>query len=958
MTPERWQQIRGVLEEALELAPEQRSAFLQRNCSADPSLRQEVETLLASSPDVRSSFLQSSPRVVTLRSGTKLGDYEVKSLLGSGGMGEVYRARDSRLGRDVAIKVLPLFGAGSDRLRRFEQEARAAAALNHPNILAVFQMGTYEGAPYLVSELLEGETLREQLKRGPQTVRKAIDFGVQIACGLAAAHEKGIVHRDLKPENLFVTRDGRVKILDFGLAKLTQPPSSSEYGDLKLTRGTEPGVVMGTVGYMSPEQVRGQTTDHRADIFAFGAILYEMLAGKRAFQKPTSADTMSAILNEDPLGISQITPSTPPALQRVVHRCLEKNPEQRFQSASDLAFALDALSGTSSNASQGQVSSSSVLIAEASRHKGTLFGTAVVVLLLAVAAAFGVYRLLTRNLAAIDTRDISVRKLTDHGQAIGAVISADGRLVAYAKRESERSLRVKQVVTGSEVTVVPAQTGFFYGVTFTRDGNYLYYTHGDPLNGNNTNLYVVPALGGASRQIVSDVTGAVAFSPDGKLMVYRRTIQVKGEDQLLIANADGSDEKIIFRHQSGITGLDTDPSWSVSGNLIAVGTMDLGETALASILVLTPQGKMVKSFALPMSVADLAWLPDTSGLFFIGWGKSTGGRLQIWFQPYPAGQPVKITNDLSNYAWLGVTADGKSFVTTEQRIQATIYVADSPPVMNDNVDWKLTPISSEQATGFSLSWTASGKLLQQDGEGRIYVTDDDGSARVRLLENDEYDSGSYACGSGDAVVVSRRLESNTINLWRFNVATGDLKQLTFGNDDEPASCTPEGKWVVYGGNQPTDNLRHIFKLSIDGGEVLELAKGQVFDPTVSPNGTFVAYVRVDGQGASAKSKFIVQKLEGGGPVQEIDAPTAHSPQEQLLGWTPDGHAITYVHNTTGNTMNEYMQPLAGGAPMQLTHFNSDPARVFSYAWSRDGKKFAITRARYNDTDIVMFSGFR
>ena len=344
MTPERWQQIQDVLEKALELPPGERSAFLNRACSTDPSLRQEVETLLASSDDVRSSFLQSSTLRVTLRSGTKLGEYEVKSLVGSGGMGEVYRAHDSRLGRDVAIKVLPSFlSSDSERLRRFEQEARAAAASNHPNILAVFQMGTYEGTPYLVSELLEGETLREQIKRGRLSVHKAIDYAVQIARGLAAAHEKGIVHRDLKPENLFVTKDGRVKILDFGLAKLTQQ-SSSEHSALTLAEGTEAGVVMGTVGYMSPEQVRGQAADNRADIFAFGAILYEMLAGKRAFQKPTSPETMTAILNEDPPGISQVAANIPPALQRMVHRCLEKNPEQRFQSASDLAFDLDALS--------------------------------------------------------------------------------------------------------------------------------------------------------------------------------------------------------------------------------------------------------------------------------------------------------------------------------------------------------------------------------------------------------------------------------------------------------------------------------------------------------------------------------------------------------------------------------------------------------------------------------------
>ncbi|MGB6383873.1 MAG: protein kinase [Terriglobales bacterium] len=403
MTPERWQQIREVLEKALELAPSERSAFLQQACSSDQSLRQEVETLLASSPDVRSSFLQSSPLQVTLTSGTKLGEYEVKSLLGAGGMGVVYRARDSRLGRDVAIKVLPsVLSADAERLRRFEQEARAAAALNHPNILAVHQMGTYEGAPYLVSELLEGETLREQIKRGRLAVRKAIDYGVQMARGLAAAHEKGIVHRDLKPENLFVTKDGRVKILDFGLAKLTQPQSGSEHSALTLTEGTEVGVVMGTVGYMAPEQVRGETADHRADIFAFGAILYEMLAGKRAFQKPTSPETMTAILNEDPPGISQVTTDIPPALQRVVHRCLEKNPEQRFQSASDLAFALDALSDSSGYSTSD--------VSRAKPHRGRSWGIAasVVSVILVVVALLAWRSLHSRTADATPIHSIAV----------------------------------------------------------------------------------------------------------------------------------------------------------------------------------------------------------------------------------------------------------------------------------------------------------------------------------------------------------------------------------------------------------------------------------------------------------------------------------------------------------------------------------------------------------------------
>jgi len=297
MTPERWQQVKGVLQQALELAPDARSAFLDSACSTDHSLRREVESLLSSSDEARSSFLNSSVARVTLSEGTTLGDYEVQSLLGSGGMGEVYRARDLRLGRAVAIKVLPpFFVSDRARLRRFEQEARAAAALNHPNILAVHQMGTYEGAPYLVSELLEGETLRARVKRGPLPMPEAVDYALQIARGLAAAHEKGIVHRDLKPENLFVTKDGQIKILDFGLAKQTRPESGAKPTAVPLA--TEPGAVMGTVGYMSPEQVRGQTADDRSDLFAFGAILYEMLSGKRAFHGESSADTMSAILKD------------------------------------------------------------------------------------------------------------------------------------------------------------------------------------------------------------------------------------------------------------------------------------------------------------------------------------------------------------------------------------------------------------------------------------------------------------------------------------------------------------------------------------------------------------------------------------------------------------------------------------------------------------------------------------
>ncbi len=291
---------------------------------------------------------------MALTAGTKLGPYEIQSPLGAGGMGEVYRARDTRLGREVAIKVLPeALARDADRLRRFEQEARTIAALNHPNILAIHDIGTHDGAPFLVSELLEGMTLREKLEAGPLPVRRAIENALGIAQGLAAAHEKGIVHRDLKPENVFLTRDGRVKVLDFGLAKLVRPEERNETA-LTLASSTLPGTVMGTVGYMSPEQVRGEASDARSDIFSFGAVLYEMMTGERAFKRDTSAETMTAVLREEPPELSDTGWQGPLGLQRILTRCLEKSVERRFKSASDLAFAIESLSGTSSAKSVAQ----------------------------------------------------------------------------------------------------------------------------------------------------------------------------------------------------------------------------------------------------------------------------------------------------------------------------------------------------------------------------------------------------------------------------------------------------------------------------------------------------------------------------------------------------------------------------------------------------------------------------
>jgi Periplasmic component of the Tol biopolymer transport system len=285
-------------------------------------------------------------------------------------------------------------------------------------------------------------------------------------------------------------------------------------------------------------------------------------------------------------------------------------------------------------------------------------------------------------------------------------------------------------------------------------------------------------------------------------------------------------------------------------------------------------------------------------------------------------------------------------------------VSDSPAVLNDKIDWKFTAISHEQATGYTLSWTGSGKLLQQDSELGSYVTAGDGSGRVRLLENtpDAVTFLPRGCGPGDVVIVTRALEANLPNLWRLNLQTGELKKLTFGTDEETSSCTPDGKWVFYSGPKTGDTFPHIFKVSIDGGTPSELAHGNVTSPVVSPDGAHFAYGRFEGHGTDVKWKFVVQSVDGGPPVKEIDLPPTYNWEK--LGWSPDGRALTYVHNTSGNTQNLYMQPLSGDPPVQLTHFDSDLGLIPAYTWSRDGKKLAITRARYNDSDVVIFSGFK
>ena len=543
--------------------------------------------------------------------GAKLEDYEILGPIGVGGMGEVYRARDSVLKREVAIKVLPAFvSEDPDRLRRFEQEAQATAALNHPNILAIYRFGTYEDAPYLVSELLQGTTLEQLIEQGPLPVQRALDYGVQIARGLTAAHEKGIVHRDLKPANLFVTSDRRVKILDFGLAKVTTKEDPE--GSTATLEETRADAVLGTAGYIAPEQIRKKTPDHRADIFAFGAILYEMLTGERAFRKPTMAETLGSILHEDPPPISQVAPGTSPALQRIVQRCLEKNPEQRFQSASDLGFALDAIGAPSSASIPPPMSPAT--------DSGRIWWA--VASVVALLGALLLVWATPRGAPVVE----SVVQLTDDGEPKDGRLVTDGARV-YFNEGPIGSWKIAQVsVAGGPTSLIDTRLADPWVTALNADSSAFLALSGG--NGDGAYpLWSVPLPSGEPRRLGSVEGNDAAFFPDQRIL-YADFRNLKAADP------DGTNPRTVLT----VAGIVEDPAVSPDGKRITFtlysrgwATSALHESAVDGSGERTlveggndvrpccaqwsPDGKYVTYTSVHGEGSDLWALPMRSGLF-------------------------------------------------------------------------------------------------------------------------------------------------------------------------------------------------------------------------------------------------------------------------------------------------------------------------------------------------------
>ncbi len=812
---------------------------------------------------------------MSIDAGTKLGPYEILAPLGAGGMGEVYRAKDPRLGREVAIKVLPAsFSNDLDRLKRFEQEARAAGVLNHPNITIVYDIGTNagDGAPYVVQELLEGETLRAELAGGLFSPRKAIDYAMQIAQGLAAAHEKGIVHRDLKPENLFVTNEGRVKILDFGLAKLTQPEGagSSATNLPTETRGTEPGVVMGTLGYMSPEQVKGKPADARSDIFALGSILFEMLAGKRAFQGDSAAETISAILREDPPDLSVSNRNVSPGLERIVRHCLEKSPERRFQSARDIAFDLEALSGSS-----GSVSAATGTAPAVRR----LAWPAIALLSLLAGLAAGALWMSRSS----RTEPLKFQQLTFRRGAIGSArFAPDGQTVVFEASWEGEPARLYSLRPGSpEWSPLNLPSLGFFSVS--RSGELavsILPVQGRPSSRDGA-LARVPAAGGSPRDILNDV-GAADWAPDGASLAVAHRVNGKVRLEYPIG-------KVLYESSNRVEALRISPR----GDQVAFVDHPLQAETLGSVMVVDRSGP-----ARPLSrdwfdVDSLAWSPDGREIWFSA--SRTGARRSLWAVTL-SGRLRSLAETPGSSLIQDVSPTGKVLLNHESW---RAFISGVPPGESAERDF----------TWLDFSWPTDlsddGKtlLFQEWGEGGgtkggVYLRRMDGSPPLRLGE------GFGWSLSPDGQWVISRLYTRPPRLVLLPTGAGEAKPLsTEGILVQASAWFPDGKRILLLGSAPDRKLSY-YALDIRGGAARPVAPAEGFSfvwrALISPDGRWLPQIDKD-------SRLFLLSLDGGQPSPVAGA----EPGEFPIRWTADGRYLFVGRRDGARRTISRLDPISG-----------------------------------------------
>jgi len=875
--------------------------------------------------------------------GTTVGNFKILEKIGEGGMGVVYKARDTRLDRIVALKFLPERLAVTEEERaRFLVEAKAAATLNHPNVCTIHGVEEDGTQQFIQMEFVEGETLHEIAHRGGMPSAQALDHAIQIAEALHEAHQRGIVHRDIKSENIMINTRKQVKVMDFGLAKLR--------GSLKLTKASS---TIGTLGYMAPEQIEGNEADARADLFSFGVVLYEMLTGRLPFRGEHEAALMYSILNEDPQPLTGPRGETLPELEHIIGKALEKDPEERYQSAQDLLVDLRRARKQSGRVSRvgAPIAPSAPPAAAPERRQPSwrvpLLAGAGVIVVAVVALVF-----LTPE-GHRPFEEIDMSRITSSGRAGDASISPDGKVIAHSVfQQGKSSIWIRQVATGSSVQVAAPFEGTMLGTSIMPDGEFLLYAFKSRIEHPLGALYKVPLLGGQPRVVLTNLESAVGVSSDGSRLAFLRQFSETGEEALMIASADGSGEKKLVVKDGAkafFISQSTGPAWSPDDRLIAVsGGTVTDRFAMGVLLVSVEDGSESWLGEQRWGVVNrVAWLPDGSGVIVRG-NPLGGADGQIWCLDYPEGSLRRVTNDLNAYEGtsIGITRDGRVLSAVMVEIRSSIWTVGE---RGRGRERQVTGGGSDYQGVRGLDVLPDGRLLYGSlvsGNGDLWLVNPDGSGAAQLTVDPADDFDPVVAPDGFSVVfVSER--SGTPQVWKINIDGTGLKQLTTAEDYLP-TVSPDGRWVYYA--SWAGGKMNIWRVQFDGGTPEMVVAKPSLAPQISPDGKFLACSYQASAGTPYRAAIL--PIEGGEPLAIFDI--AGETGRTWRRWSADGKNLLYIDQEAG-VFNVYAKPVTGDRSQRVTQFESGV--LFGFAVSRDGSVLAVARGSRN-SDVVLISDIR